>query len=359
MTEPHPIYSDPTGPELMPPRPPDLVLGALSLWIEGPQGSGGWLDTVVYVGDHFETLMHTRGPLIKKSDLKAFAEALSGLAGRDSGEVILPSDGGSLGLRIKRYDGVMGGAYCEVAYRFYSGDLRLSVRCQRAQLGPAADGLRAALDRLARTRAMQWLPALLGGPPKVRERLARLVGPIGSKPAPDVPSQPPPPPAPEPPQGPDPVFEFTVESHGWHSLSVRVGDQLGEMGGSFIGDGLDHLLRAALQLAAGAAHAEILFNAEPGLTRLRFEAQYEYAGSPPDLPCRIRMTDESGFSAYEDGVELEAVCASGLAVAHAIYRMALPHFTDNDRADRLTFAAFEGALAAIEGAREDERVKLH
>ena len=45
MTEPHPIYSDPEGPELTPPRPPDLVLGALSLWIEGPQGSGGWLDT--------------------------------------------------------------------------------------------------------------------------------------------------------------------------------------------------------------------------------------------------------------------------------------------------------------------------
>ena len=72
MIEPHPIYSDPTGPELMPPRPPDAVLGALSLWIEGPQGSGGWLDVVIYVGDHFETLMHTRGPLIQKSALKAF-----------------------------------------------------------------------------------------------------------------------------------------------------------------------------------------------------------------------------------------------------------------------------------------------
>ena len=359
MTEPHPIYSDPEGPELTPPRPPDLVLGALSLWIEGPQGSGGWLDTVVYVGDHFETLMHTRGPLIQKAALTTFAAALRDLAGTESGEVVLPSDGGSLGLRLTRYDGAMGGTYCEVAYRFYSADLRLSVRCQRAQLGPAAEGLQAALDRLARLRAMQWRPALLGGPPKVRERLARLVGPIGRKPAPDVPSRPPPPPAPEPPQGPIPEFEFTVESHGWHSLSVRVGDQFAEMGGSFIGDGLDHLLRAALQLAAGAPQAEILFNAEPGLTRLRFEALYEYAGSPPDLPCRIRMIDESGLSSHEGGVELDALCPSGLAVAHAVYRMALPHFTDNDRADRLTFAALEGALAGIEAAREAEMAKLH
>lgn len=352
MTEPHPIYSDPTGPDLMPPRPPDLVLGALSLWIEGPQGSAGWLDTVVYVGDHFETLMHTRGPLLQKSALAAFAEDLRELAAKEAGEVFLPSDGGSLGLRLTRYEGVMGGAYCEVAYRFYSADLRLSVRCQRTELGPAADGLQIALDRLARRRAAQWLPALLGGPPQVRERLARLVGPIGSKPAPDRPTRPPPAPAPEPPQGPAPEFEFTFESHGWHGLTVRLGDQLGEMGGSDIGDGLDELLRAALQLAAGAPHAEVLFNAEPGLTRLRFEALYGYAGHPPHRPCRIRMTDESGFSASAEGVEFEAVCGSTLYVAHALYRMALPHFTDNDRADRLTFAALEGALAGIEAARE-------
>ncbi len=359
MTEPHPIYSDPTGPELMPPRPPDAVLGALSLWIEGPHGSTGALDVVLYVGDHFETLMHTRGPLIHKGPLTTFVAALRELARQDSGEVVLPSDGGSLGLRVTRYDGPASGAYCEVQYRFYAADLRLSVRCQKAQLGPAAEGLQAALDRLARHRAMRWLPAFLGGPPKVRQRLARLVGPIGRKPAPDVPSRPPPPPAPEPPPCPDPAFEFTFESHGWHTLSVRVGDQFAEMGGSYVGDGIDHLLRAALQLAAGAPHAEILFNAEPGLTRLCFDAVYGYALAPPDLPCRIRMIDESGLSTYEGGVELDAVCPSGLAVAHAIYRMALPHFTDNDRADNLTFAALEGALAAIEALVEAESPKLH
>lgn len=359
MTEPHPIYSDPTGPELMPPRPPDVVLGALSLWIEGPQGSTGALDVVVYVGDHFETLMHTRGPLILKPVLAAFARDLADLAEREAGEAILPSDGGSLGLRVTRYDGVMGGTYCEVAYGFYAADLRLSVRSQKAQLGPAAEGLQVALDRLARQRARHWLPAFLGGPPKVRQRLARLVGPIGSKPAPDRPSRPPLPPAPERPEGRDPEFEFIFESHGWHTLAVRVGDQLGEMGGSFIGDGLDDLLRAALHLAAGGSRAEILFNAEPGLTRLRFEVLYGSEGRPPDLPCRIVMTDESGISACEGGVELDVVCPSSLAVAHAVYRMALPHFTENDRADRLTFAALEGALAEIEAAREGEAAKLH
>jgi hypothetical protein len=64
------------------------------------------------------------------------------------------------------------------------------------------------------------------------------------------------------------------------------------------------------------------------------------------------MIDESGFSSYAEGVELDAMCASSLAVAHAVYRMALPHFIDNDGGDRFAFSALEGALAEIEVLRD-------
>lgn len=350
MTQPNPIYADPTGPDLMPLRPPDLVLGTLSLWIEGAQGSNGWLDVVVYVGDHFQTLMHQRGPLILKSDLVAFAAALSELAGQEEAEARLPSTGCSLGLGIRRRK-PPGGSFCEVALNTFTGDQRISIHCDPAQFPRAAEGLAAALERLERARAEGWRPALLDGPPDVREALTRLVGPIGSKPAPDRPTRP----APErpPPRlaDPEPEFTFAVTDLGWHGLTVRVGDAFCETGGSDIGDGLAHLLRAALALAAGAPHAEVVFNAEPFLTRIEFDAIYGSDGLPPQQPCRIRVVDLSGYEGAPDGLMFEAACGSGLGVAAALYRMALPHFVDNDRADRLAFAALEGALVEIERAQ--------
>ncbi len=346
MTEPHPIYADPTGPELMPLRRPDMTLGTLSLWFEGPQGSNGWVDVVVYVGDHFQTLAHRRGPLLLKSDLVAFAASLVDLLGRKEGEIFLPSTGHSLGLAIRRRSPPFGSS-CEVALNSFTGDQRISLRCGEAELARAAEGLVAALARLEQARAQGWRPALLDGAPEAREALTRLVGPVGSKPAPDKPTRPPPEPPPPRPDAPDPEFTFEVTDLGWHSLTVRVGDAVCEMGGSDIGEGLDHLLRAALALAAGAPRAEVVFNAEPFLTRIAFDALYGSGDLPPHLPCRVRVEDLSGYEGAPDGIMLDAVCASGLGVAIALYRMALPHFVDNDPADGLAFAALEGALAGI------------
>ena len=342
MTEPHPIFSDPTGPELMPPRPPDVTLGTFRLWIEGPQGSSGWLDCVAYVGDHFQTLMHTRGALMLKADLDAFGAGLSRVARDEASDAILPRSG-PLGLRVGR---VSPGStpFCEVGLGTTAGEQKISLHCRPAQLQAAVDGVEAALARLARERAKRWLPAILGGSTDVPPA-PRLVGPVGRKPGPERPAQPKAPPLPA---FPEPEFKYVVDGPGWHGVTLRVGDRVHEMGGSDIGADMIDLLRAALALAAGAPRAELVFNGEPDLERLEFEAVYGYGRLPPHLPCRIRAVELRGRDAKPGRVAFEAVCLSGLGAARALYRMALPHFIENDRYDRLTFAALEGALAAID-----------
>lgn len=352
MTEPHPFYADPTGPELMPLRPPDVVLGTLSLWIEGAQGPNGWLDVVVYVGDHFQTLMHTRGPLIRKPDLIAFGSALAELVDHEEAEACLPAIDFSLGLHIKRRR-PPGGSFCTISLRSCAGDQMISIHCDPARFGAAAEGVQTALDRLAGDRGRAWTPAILSGPAEARERLTRLVGPVGSNPAPDQPTRPVPPPRPPIATGPDPEFEFSVHGLGWHGLVVRVGDAMFEAGGSDVGDGLDSLIRAGLMLASGAHRAEVVFNGEPTLTRIEFESAYRAGDAPPFRPCVFRVHEQNHDTAPAT-IEFEAVCDSALGVAQALYRMALPHFLENDRADRHAFAALEGALLAIETVREHD-----
>ena len=352
MTEPHPIYADPTGPELMPLRPPDVVLGTLNLWFEGALGANGWLDVVAWVGDHFQTLLHTRGPLIRKPDLAGFGAALADLADQEEGEAYLPAIDFSLGLHIKRRR-YPGGSFCTVALRSCAGDQTISIHCDPARFLEAAEGVRAALERLAQARARAWTPALLGGPPETRERLARLVGAVGSNPAPDRPTRPAPPPPPPVVAGPTPEFRFSVEGLGWHGLTIRVGDAEHEAGGSDIGGNLDDLIRAGLMLASGAYRAEVVFNAEPMLTRLEFETLYRTDDLPPFRPVVLRVLEQNHDSAPST-IELETICDSALGVAQALYRMALPHYIANDRVDRFAFAALEGALAAIESVRDHD-----
>ena len=334
---------DPADAGSTPARDPDLRLGKMSLWIEGAAG-GGWLDVVVHVGDALKTLAYERGRLTHKTDLETFGAGLAGLVNGECDAASLPRRG-ALGVHVTR------GRWCSLSLGHSTGDQSITMLCHEAEYAPALAGVRAALERLARERALSWQPALVSGPEAVRGRLERIARKpaVTERPEDFIPHA-----LVGPVRAEEPEFEFTYEGSGWHGLAIRVGDGAYETGGSDIGASLRDLLLVGLRLAAGAPHAELTFNAEPGRDRLEFDAEPAGAGLAPLLPCRIRALELASLTEVPVNTGFEGVFDSGLVVAQALYRMALPHFVENDHWDRQAFAALEGALAAIEEARERE-----
>lgn len=343
MTEPR--TPNPAGACALPARDPDVRLGKMSLWIEGAAG-GGLLNVVVHIGDASKTLAYERGRLIYRVDLETFAAGLARLVNGESHEASLPRR--PLGVQVTR-DG-----WCSYSLGHGTGDQRITMRCREPEYASALEGARAALERLARERALSWQPALVSGPEAVRARLERIaMRPAFERPDDFIPRE-----LVGPVRAEEPEFAFTFLEAGWHGLAIHVGEGAYETGGSDIGARLRDLLVAGLRLAAGATHAELTFNAEPGQDRLEFDVVPAAGLQAPLLPCRIRAVELAIMTGAPVNTGFEGVFDSGLVVAQALYRMALPHFLENDRWDRQAFAALEGALAAIEEAREQANDRL-
>ena len=330
----------------LPARDPDVRLGKMGLWIEGAAG-GGWLNVVVHVGNASETLAYKRGRLIYRADLETFGAGLARLVNGEWDEALLPRRG-DLSARVTR------DRWFSLVLGHSTGDQTITMLCYESEHAPALAGVRAALERLARERALSWRPALVSGPAAIRIRLERIAKrPVVERPDDFIPRE-----LVGPVRAEEPEFEFTYEGAGWHSLAILVGEGAYETGGSDIGARLRDLLLAGLRLAAGATHAELTFNAEPGQDRLEFDALPAAGLLAPLLPCRIRAVELAPITEAPANMGFEGVFDSGLVVAQALYRMALPHFVEDDRWDRQAFAALEGALLAIEEARDQANDRL-
>jgi TonB family protein len=127
--------------------PPDIKLGALSLWIAGAKGDSGWLDVGVRVGDNYTLIAEHHGMLLQKKDLIAFEPKLKELAEAETGEILLWSEGGSLTVRVKRY-GRETGNYVETGLTRSIFDQKISAGFAPTDYAGALIGLRAVLTRL-------------------------------------------------------------------------------------------------------------------------------------------------------------------------------------------------------------------
>jgi TonB family protein len=153
-------------------------------------------------------------------------------------------------------------------------------------------------------------------------------------------------------------FRYDVDGVGWFGIDALIGTMREGFGGSsWMTDGMGDLLRAGTALAGGVPRVEILFNAEPSVSRLEFEVEVLNSSVPARnnrwtaaSGCWIRLREIDHQTGVPKDLEFEALCFSPLAVAEAIYRMALPLFEQNDRGDVPVFAAL---VAAIEAARAE------
>jgi len=161
-------------------------------------------------------------------------------------------------------------------------------------------------------------------------------------------------------RGADVRLDYVVDGYGWYSVDLRVGAQQGGFGGSFLTDAMGDLLRAALLLLAGADRAELMCNAEPGLTRVEFSREtlrfdVDAAGLPERhvYGCRILIREIDHQTGAVGAPEFDALARSPRAVAEAIYRMALAHFKDGAGPWSDPLAALEGALATVPRNADD------
>jgi TonB family protein len=152
-------------------------------------------------------------------------------------------------------------------------------------------------------------------------------------------------------------FRYIVDGVGWFSVDIQIGALNGGFGGSsWMTSPVEDLLRAGVALAGGVPYAEIMFNAEPFLSRVEFEVETLNSSVPArnnqwtaTNGCWIRTRDIDEHTLEPKELTFEALCYSPLAVAEAIYRMALPLFEENDRHDHPAFAALAAAIEAARG----------
>ena len=339
---------------------PDIALGSLRLWV-GRSTGATWLDVAVRIADSYERIAEVSGPLLQRPDLKAFEPVLAEFAGVEKGEIRLSSNGGSLAVSLTRYSGE-GSTYCKVYLRRFYFEQTISFSVTREHVATALAGLRRVIERLDAAEEPRWHPrpdsvAVDGEEPGVARSLADPTDPAESE-------------APRPAgedwdsglgAGEDIAFTYVVDGFGWFGIEVWAGGRNDGFGGSsWMTDAMGDLLRAGLLLIAGARRAEVVGNAEPGLTRIEFERVLLRRRWSEDGRCRdsdgcwFRIRELDQFTQEPMPVEFEVLCRSPRHVAEALYRMAVPHFEDHARSDYLTLAALEGALAAVKAAEAAE-----
>ncbi|WP_167737626.1 hypothetical protein [Sphingomonas parva] len=326
---------------------PDIVIGQAALWIGMGDGlSWPWLDVAIRIGDGWEKALDVNGPLLQRPDVLAFVPALRAFVARERSEVRLASLGGSMRLSLSRSE--TGWLRGEAKLDRGALSQTIGFPLREELLAPALAGAEAVAARLAsEDRGWRPDPARLAAgeaprPPR-DSGIAREEDPLR---------------APFEPwdaglgAGEDVAFTYTHDGYGWYSVQVRLGERSGEFGGGYLTDPMGDLLRAGLALLADAWQAELTCNAEPGLTRVRFERVTLGGDVLPDgrplarHGCRISICDVRS-SGEEQPPEFDALCRSPRAVAEAVYAMALAHFADDAGPWSAPMAALEAALAAV------------
>lgn len=327
----------------------DIVLGQLELWIGiGRNLSWPWIDVAVRIGKGWgPPFLDVNGPLVKRPDFAAFVPALRDFAERRRDDALLASLGGSMRIMLRR--SASGSLYGEAWFQHGPNSQTIAFSLWESVLPAAADGADAALQRVESAGYLGWVPD--------PDRLALF--PQATDPT-----------DPEPPRrfeawtsglhGEEVELEYEVDGYGWYGVEVRVGDRRGGFGGSYLTDSKGDLLRAALLLVAGAERAELMCNAEPGLTRVEFVREsirldVDDAGLPERhvYGCRIRISEVDEHSGKARECDFDALARSPRAVAEAIYRMALAHFKEGAGPWSNAMAALEGALATIPRGPDD------
>ena len=144
-------------------------------------------------------------------------------------------------------------------------------------------------------------------------------------------------PVPEPPV-PQPVaMEFSLHEAGWASLTVRCGERHYKIENfGYCTDGLGDVVRAALSIATGATHAEVLFDGEPNLWGLAIAP----AGLSPES---VRI---AWLTIREDGGSLDGEGYANIPVWKWTSPILLEGFVTTD-------AFARAVLAMAKKARED------
>lgn len=327
----------------------DIVLGQLELWVGvGRNLSWPWIDVAVRIGKGWGApFVDLNGPMVKRPDFMAFVPALRDFAEGRRDDALLASLGGSMRLTLRRSEPEW--LYGEAWFQHGPNSQTVSFSLWEGVLAAAAESAEAALERVKSARELGWLPQ-----PDRLSLFPNITDPV----EPD---------APKPfaawtsgHAGEEVQLEYVVDGYGWYSIAVRVGERLGEFGGSYLTDPMGDLLRTALLLLAGADRAELMCNAEPGLTRVEFERErirfdVDQSGMPERHihGCRIRIREIDYQTGEKLDPEFDALARSPRAVAEAIYRMALAHFQDGAGPWSDPLAALEGALATVPPKPED------
>lgn len=327
----------------------DIELGQLELWVGvGRNLSWPWIDVAVRVGRGWGTpFLDINGPMVKRPDFVAFVPALRDFAEGKRDDALLASLGGSMRITLRRSE--HGSLYGEAWFQHGPNSQTVAFSLWEGALAAAADGAEAALQRVKSARELGWLPEpdRLGLFPRVTDRAE-----------------------PEVPRrfdawssgrcGEDVRLEYVFDGYGWYGIELWVGERHGEFGGGYLTDPMGDLLRAALLLVAGADRAELMCNAEPGLTRVEFARErvrfdVDESGMPERhlYGCQIRIREIDHQTGEEREPEFDALARSPRAVAEAIYRMALAHFKDGAGPWSDPMAALEGALATVPRKTED------
>ena len=321
----------------------DIALGQLELWIGvGRNLSWPWIDVAARIGKGWGTpFLDVNGPMVKRPDFASFVPALRDFAEGKRDNALLASLGGSMRVTLRRSE--PNWLFGEASFDHGPNSQTVRFSLWEGALAAAVEGAEAALERVESARELGWLPE-----PDRLDLFPRVTDPA----------------EPEAPRrfdawssglcGEDVRLEYVVDGYGWYSVELWVGEQRGGFGGGYLTDPMGDLLRSALLLLAGAGRADLVCNAEPGLTRVEFvreEIRFDVDESGMPLRhvhgCRIRIRELDDATCKEHEPEFDALARSPRAVAEAIYRMALEHFKEGAGPWSDPMAALEGALATV------------
>ena len=330
---------------------PDISMGPLELWIGTGEGqSWPWIDVAVRIGTGWEKVVDLHGPMLQRPDLLALAPAMRDFVEGRRNDLLLASLGGSMRLVLRRSE--YGSLHAEAWFNRGRIDQTVSFGLWDEAIATSLPQVEETVQRLKEAQ-WGWKPSAdWGRPPdpllprdtQLPEEAEEHRPPLGAWDAGLG-------------TGADVAFEYLIDGYGWYSIDVRVGERTSGFGGGYLTDPMGDLLRAALALLAGAQRTELTCNAEPGITRVEFERLLLGVsdcggGTRPRYGCKLTIRPIDHFTGEAQDPEFEALCRSPRAVAEAIYRMALPHFTDGAGPWSDPMAALEGALAAVPPAAD-------
>lgn len=298
----------------------DIKLGALELWTGiGRNQSWPWLDVAVRVGKGWGVVADHYGAMIQRPDFIGFLPALRAFAAGETNEASVRSTGGSMQLTLRRSEP----GWLRGEINLDQGPNSQLVRFQlwEDSVREAVPTWEAAVARIEAAWIERWKPrfgkqdlsvhaALIDAPQPPTQFKAWDSGMV---------------------DGEDVRITYGVDGYGWYEGSIEIGGNTGHFGGGYLTDAKGDLIRAALMLLTGKRYAEVICNAEPGITRIEFEVANLRVeeGPEPGVPgameeaCWVRIREIDYQTGEEQPPEFDGLARSPRAVAEAIHAMAV------------------------------------